>query len=442
MSAVPSSARSCLIALSESRGTGVSSRRSFSHNGCGAKRDGGDARGEQHNAGPARPRQRSRCDRHNRPSSARVPKSRPRASISTRQREARRQAGDGEAGDREARELREPDDAREQERRDTRCRCSRRRWRAWATAARAISRGLASGAAMAEEMNRIVLRDADQREAERERDAMHGAEHRAHRGQARDAGGRERQGAQARRCRRCDTRAAASRSCRSSQPRRATEPGPRARLHQHREIAGAAHGQCRTVCVAASLLQRLLELGERRVAGASGSNAAALRCREQQRALRRRDRTTRRTRDAAPAPVASAAAASSSSSVGSRGSQRLENAPAGDDRSCAALERLAVQIVRIERLRVERRRQQEAVGQQLVGNASSETSPLVTTPKLRVCRAARRRARATRRRALGASAPSSATSSTRDAGPFADLLEQQPLLGRDGLGQEQAASRR
>ena len=97
---------------------------------------------------------------------------------------------------------------------------------------------LAIRAAMTEQMHRVVLRDADQREAERERDAVNGAEDRADRGKPGQPQ-RWRAAARSARCCRCaaigdqqqhDHADGRGRAERLRLPARAL-------LHQHREFA-------------------------------------------------------------------------------------------------------------------------------------------------------------------------------------------------------------
>ena len=96
-------------------------------------------------------------------------------------------------------------------------------------------------APMTEQVQRIILRDADQREPESKCDAVHGAEQRAHHGQAGEPRAGERQHTE---------HDAADAAIRDQQQqdhadgsRRAEglRLSARARFHQHRELAGAAH---------------------------------------------------------------------------------------------------------------------------------------------------------------------------------------------------------
>ncbi len=128
---------------------------------------------------------------------------------------------------------------------------------------------------MTEEMHRIVLRHAEQRGAESERDAVDAAENRADRGERRDTRTGDRQDAEHR------GRDASIRDehqhDHADRVERADPRRFRLRLvlHQHGERAGAA-GRQRDLRVGARFLE-VLANGARPLAPAhSGSNAAAL----------------------------------------------------------------------------------------------------------------------------------------------------------------------
>ena len=166
----------------------------FSQNGCGAA-----ARTIVHTAATA-------AETHNGRGSAVIlsqsARERRRIAVITarrrhhrRQYEPARKRGDDETRYREARELLQTRDAREREReiRDARASDARRERRP--QRASNLSR-LPIGTVMAQQMQWIVLRDSDQRETERERDAVHRAKQGGNCGEPGETGARQRQGAQ------------------------------------------------------------------------------------------------------------------------------------------------------------------------------------------------------------------------------------------------------
>ncbi len=115
---------------------------------------------------------------------------------------------------------------------------------------------------MAEEMNRVVLRHTDERGAERQRDAMNRAEHRAHSGQPHNASAGDGQGPEHH-----DGGASVRKEQQHDEPDgidRAEQRGfgLRAALHQHGERAGPAHDHARRGR-RARLREMLLQCGGR-----------------------------------------------------------------------------------------------------------------------------------------------------------------------------------
>ena len=211
---------------------------------------------------------------------------------------------------------------------------------------RAVCERRLAAVLMAEQMHRIVLRDADQREAERERDAVHRAEHRADRRKPGDAGAGDAAARRARR-RRAPIRdeqqhdqADRCRSCRASVASACVRP------FISTENAPGPLTVMRTVC-SPRVSSKCLRKAAAACSWPSGSNAAAFVA------------TTR---------MALSPALSNHTSNCFCGcfagcqcfrelqhlerriarNQRLEHAAAGDDRSCSRSLKLIAKIRRIE----------------------------------------------------------------------------------------------
>ena len=257
-------------------------------------------------------------------------------------------------------------------------------------------------APMTQQVHRIVLRHADQRESECERDAMHGTEQRA--AAARPASPALASGMRAR-CYRCDRRSAAAGSCPVAALPRALRFAARALFHHHRKLPSATDGHL-----------HMPRCGGRRRARARRADDPD---RMQPRFVRavaradRCDRTTRRTRASAPASAASLAAASAFERRIAR-QPRLQKGAGGDARSRRAPQ-LCAEPPASSAARSSVGDRRKRCGQQALRTESSANSPFVTA-EICLCPAGSRPARAKRLRDCSGGAPSSAIEHAR-AGP-------------------------
>ena len=172
--------------------------------------------------------------------------SRKRDGQHVRQHVARRETGDEQSADREHRELLEPAHARCEER-EIRDRGRDDRGREQRPERAHAGYGVLAGTAMTQQADRIFLRDAEQREAERERDAVRRAEHPRERGDAckaaaddRQCGEQQQRGAPVREQQKNDE---ADRADRAD----AIGFAARLRVDQHAEVAGSAEREMRAL---------------------------------------------------------------------------------------------------------------------------------------------------------------------------------------------------
>jgi hypothetical protein len=342
-----------------------------------------------------------------------------------RQSEARRQSGNRERRDGEARELGQADDTRKEEREvsDARARDAGRERRPKMTR---NLHGIFARSPMTQQMHRIVLRDADQREAEGERDSMHRAEQRAHGSQTREACTRERQyaehdaaeatvGNQQQQdhpdCRRC-TQSLRLSSC--------------VLLDHHREFAGTAEGRLHRHS-AGCALQRDVQLPQR-LSLAIRIERRCLRFGDQQRAA-----TAAIEPDVVLAPrfLHRLPALQQLEHFQRRIARqpRFEEAAGGRCEIASSRQQLGVQVLRIETLRIESRRQQEAVGEQLVWHRVERELAVRDEAKFAVTLQLRDQLARNVRELLGRRALQRDREHAR-CGTFADFFEQQPLFRR------------